>query len=154
MPKKKLSAYAKKLLDPRWQRKRLEVLEGSAWTCSWCGSKHKTLHVHHGYYRRDADPWDYDDEYFHALCHCCHEKAEFERSELYRVIGMIPPSKVSRLFEQTVIYAGECLPGKVEEWANAPSDPETEVDPSLMEEASLEELGDFFAGLKHLLGDK
>jgi len=28
--------YAEKLKDPRWQKKRLEIMERDEWTCQWC----------------------------------------------------------------------------------------------------------------------
>lgn len=64
--------YWKKLQDPRWQRRRLEILAKSNFICEDCGSHEKTLHVHHGYYRKGADPWDYDDPDLHCLCKECH----------------------------------------------------------------------------------
>lgn len=145
--KSKLSAYQKKLLDPEWQKKRLQLLNAANWTCAWCHGKRETLHVHHGYYRKGANPWDYADEYFHVLCHSCHETAETERSETYRVIGMIPPAHMRSLFEQVVVFAGSKLPEKVAEMAGMPSDPE----PESMEPASEEEMEAFFGGLKTFL---
>lgn len=60
-------------LDPRWQRKRLEILSRDGWTCSSCGATDRTLHVHHGYYEAGAEPWDYPDDSLHTLCEACHE---------------------------------------------------------------------------------
>lgn len=67
------SKYANKLLDPRWQKKRLEVLNAAGWKCSRCGASDKTLHVHHPHYIAGREPWDYDD--LISLCDDCH-KAE------------------------------------------------------------------------------
>jgi 5-methylcytosine-specific restriction endonuclease McrA len=39
--------YKEQLLDPRWQRRRLEILQRDEFTCQKCLSKDKTLHVHH-----------------------------------------------------------------------------------------------------------
>ena len=39
--------YSEKLRDPRWQKRRLEILERDAWQCQACLSTAKTLHVHH-----------------------------------------------------------------------------------------------------------
>ena len=65
-------AYVEKLKDPRWQRKRLEVLERADWTCVACGAKDKTLHVHHRQYLKDREPWDYSAEQLEVLCEDCH----------------------------------------------------------------------------------
>lgn len=68
------SEYAKKLLDPRWQKKRLEVLEGAGWKCSICGNDKATLHVHHKMYLKGREPWDYDAGQLASMCECCHEE--------------------------------------------------------------------------------
>jgi hypothetical protein len=66
------SWYSEKLKDPRWQRKRLEVFERDKWTCQGCQSKDITLNVHHWYYTRGHDPWDYPMDCFSTLCEKCH----------------------------------------------------------------------------------
>lgn len=42
--------YSEKLKDPRWQRKRLEILEAAKFKCEDCGNSKNTLTVHHCYY--------------------------------------------------------------------------------------------------------
>lgn len=75
--------YAEKLRDPRWQRKRLEILERDKWTCAICEDKESTLHVHHKHYRDGLDPWDYEDGNLTTLCERCHSdiKAHDEYQE-------------------------------------------------------------------------
>jgi hypothetical protein len=63
--------YQDKLKDPRWQKKRLEILERDNWTCQCCGSKTKTLNVHHINYK--ADPWEVENCDVQTLCEDCHE---------------------------------------------------------------------------------
>jgi len=70
-------SYSQKLRDPRWQRKRLEILSRDNWQCLFCGNDKKNLQVHHCVYRR-VDPWDYPDYLYQTLCEDCHE----ERQEL------------------------------------------------------------------------
>lgn len=65
--------YSQKLKDPRWQKKRLEILERDNWTCKCCSGKKETLHVHHISYNWSKDPWDYDEKNFIILCGFCHE---------------------------------------------------------------------------------
>jgi hypothetical protein len=67
--------YFEKLKDPRWQRKRLEIMERDDFTCVSCGNKEKTLNVHHKTYRKGAEPWDYEDGNFMTLCEPCHEQS-------------------------------------------------------------------------------
>jgi len=51
--------YSEKLKDPRWQRKRLEVMQRDDFTCRNCGAKDKTLHIHHVRYLKGFEPWEY-----------------------------------------------------------------------------------------------
>lgn len=76
-----MSNYSELLKDPRWQRKRLEVLNRDNWTCQMCGSTEKTLHVHHQYYIKDFDPWDYCSTLLVTLCHECHKDEEYAKSQ-------------------------------------------------------------------------
>lgn len=65
--------YIEKLKDPRWQKKRLDIMERDGWACRSCGDNKKTLHVHHLAYIYGNDPWDYMDETLVTLCDDCHE---------------------------------------------------------------------------------
>ena len=88
------SAYMKKLRDPRWQKRRLEVLEKADWTCEWCHATKRNLQVHHAYYAprsEGMDPWDYADGSLWCLCDPCHKKAESVKQELYKVFAHIGP---------------------------------------------------------------
>ena len=64
--------YKEKLLDPRWQKKRLEILSSDNFTCQWCGENEKTLHVHHFYYNKSMNPWEYAVGDLITLCSDCH----------------------------------------------------------------------------------
>lgn len=68
--------YSEKLRDPRWQRKRLEVMQRDGWLCRNCRSAEKTLTVHHFLY--SGDPWETQDDLLITLCEDCH----LERQEL------------------------------------------------------------------------
>jgi len=65
--------YSEQLKDPRWQKKRMEVLSRDKFTCRECGNTKKTLHVHHRYYCSHRMPWEYPDFCFVTLCSKCHE---------------------------------------------------------------------------------
>ena len=65
-------SYTELLKDPRWQKKRLEILEAAEWECENCGDKGKTLHVHHKRYRAGAMPWEYERDDLEVLCERCH----------------------------------------------------------------------------------
>ncbi len=65
--------YAEKLKDPRWQKKRLEILSRDNFTCHNCGDTTLTLHVHHLYYFKDEEPWEAEDMALETLCCECHK---------------------------------------------------------------------------------
>jgi hypothetical protein len=73
MSAKKYIPYALKLKDPRWQKKRLEVMELNNFTCSGCGETTKTLNVHHPFYEKDKEPWEYQNEILMCVCDDCHK---------------------------------------------------------------------------------
>lgn len=68
-----MSTYSEKLKDPRWQKKRLEVLNRDGWECTNCCRTDVTLHVHHEYYVSGREPWDYPTECLTTLCKDCHQ---------------------------------------------------------------------------------
>lgn len=69
--------YSEKLKDPRWQKKRLEVMQRDHFTCTLCKAKDETLHVHHSVYEKGREPWDYPDSVLQTQCHFCHSIVEF-----------------------------------------------------------------------------
>lgn len=71
--------YSEKLKDPRWQKKRLEILSRDEWMCQYCYDSSSTLHIHHRYYIRNTDPWDYPPEALVTLCESCHEAETTDR---------------------------------------------------------------------------
>lgn len=74
-----MTAYSDKLKDPRWQKKRLEILERDNWTCKSCSTTEKTLNIHHLFYLKNIDPWDMPSGFLVTLCEDCH-KEESERN--------------------------------------------------------------------------
>lgn len=64
-------AYQALLRDPRWQRRRLEILARDRWTCQGCGATDQELHVHHTWYV-DGAPWEAPDAALVTLCWLCH----------------------------------------------------------------------------------
>lgn len=72
-PTKKPLSYSEKLKDPRWQRKRLQILERDEWACQGCGETMEALHIHHIDHKKGCDPWDYDDSELITFCGKCHK---------------------------------------------------------------------------------
>ena len=69
-------SYSEKLRDPRWQRRRLEIMHRDEFTCQKCGDKENTLHVHHRWYKSGKEPWEYPGELLVTLCESCHQSEE------------------------------------------------------------------------------
>lgn len=77
----KKSAYSEKFLDPRWQKRRLQILERDGWQCTKCDETTKTLDVHHRYYIPKRDPWAYPDGCLLTLCRECHKLESVDRED-------------------------------------------------------------------------
>jgi hypothetical protein len=88
-----IMTYVEKLKDPRWQKKRLERLEMSKFTCDNCNGNEEELHVHHKYYQKGKDPWDYEFDDFIVFCKGCHDSWHEAKSKLDKVIGNIHLAK-------------------------------------------------------------
>ena len=56
--------------DPRWQKRRLEIMERDGFACMCCGDKESELHVHHKRYK--GQPWETKDDDMQTLCVKCH----------------------------------------------------------------------------------
>jgi hypothetical protein len=89
-----MANYSEKLRDPRWQKRRLEIMQRDKFTCQICLDDKSTLNVHHLWYRPGADPWDYENTALITLCENCHQfesenraKAEGDLLEALRVRG-------------------------------------------------------------------
>jgi len=70
------TTYSEKLKHPKWQKKRLEILNRDKFTCKLCGDTESTLHVHHLEYKPNTEPWDYPNANFKTLCEYCHREIE------------------------------------------------------------------------------
>ncbi|MGE4518930.1 MAG: DnaB-like helicase C-terminal domain-containing protein [Desulfobacteraceae bacterium] len=69
-----MSIYSEKLKNPKWQKKRLEIMERDEWKCKICQDSENELVVHHKRYLKDLEPWEYDKNDLITLCVNCHEK--------------------------------------------------------------------------------
>ena len=68
--------YQKKLLDPRWQKKRLEIFNRDNFTCRNCDCSTDTLHVHHISYQKKKNPWEVNNDCLITTCYLCHDLLE------------------------------------------------------------------------------
>lgn len=66
--------YYEKLKDPRWQKKRLEIMERDGFQCQSCLNPRDTLNVHHLLYENEKDPWEVDSRWLVTVCEPCHKQ--------------------------------------------------------------------------------
>ena len=67
-------SFVEQYKDPRWQRKRLEIMQGADFKCQECGSADKELNVHHIKYETGLKVWEYPDDYLKCFCEFCHKR--------------------------------------------------------------------------------
>lgn len=99
--------YKETLRDPRWQKKRLLILQRDNWGCVKCGSTTRNLQVHHIRYRKGFDPWEYFDSDLETLCEFCHKKEhnieqeiEYERKYEHLIITKKEPDVIIGINKQ------------------------------------------------------
>lgn len=100
-------SYAEDLKHPRWQERRLRVLERAGFRCERCSSDERQLHAHHKAYLRGNRLWDYPDDMLECLCDSCHDFAHAQKSRIDQQLARHPSSELpilSRLFDKL----GEC----------------------------------------------
>lgn len=56
---------------PKWQQKRLRIMERDGFRCCACGDAESSLHVHHFLY--SGSPWEVSDHHLQTLCEQCHK---------------------------------------------------------------------------------
>lgn len=69
--------YKKLLLNPKWQKKRLEILQRDNFSCVVCGNGIGTdtaLHVHHLSYCKGYMPLEFDINDMIVLCQKLHQR--------------------------------------------------------------------------------
>jgi hypothetical protein len=89
--------YKEKLLDPRWQKKRLEIFNRDNFTCQCCGDIDKTLNVHHKSYANE--PWEVENSELITYCSDCHILTEFlKKTDYYNNIKKIIKKRLAFAF--------------------------------------------------------
>lgn len=85
--------YTTQLRHPKWQKKRLEILNRDSFTCKVCLDTETNLQIHHKEYISGRKAWEYDDDNFTTLCEHCHKNIE-----AFKTIPLIPliASKIYR----------------------------------------------------------
>ena len=81
--------YQEQIKHPKWQKKRLEILERDEFQCRNCQSKTKQLHVHHLGYKKNTLIWDYDNKQLITYCEKCHNNWHTEQFKINLFINKI-----------------------------------------------------------------
>lgn len=89
-------SYRSQYLDPRWQKKRLEVFQANDFLCGVCHNGERTLHVHHKQYIANRDVWDYEIEQLACLCETCHKVVHESTDLLNEIISRLPDEPTFR----------------------------------------------------------
>ena len=106
------SSFSDQYKDPRWQKKRLQILERDEFTCHDCGDTKSTLHAHHLFYSQGKKIWEYNDDLLLTLCETCHEMVhstsvlDFTVDELYdrKMSSPLNASVVARIIGTAITY--------------------------------------------------
>jgi len=83
--------------DPRWQKKRLEVMERDGFGCVNCGERGRELHVNHKFYRDQLKPWEYENCELETLCDNCHKRATAAQRELRSDLCLLSSAHLNEL---------------------------------------------------------
>lgn len=110
--------YQQQLRDPRWQKKRLLVLERDEWKCVSCGDSKTELHVDHIKYRtRRIKAWEYRMDELQTLCRLCHEEKHTPKERPSAIeptpdMMPVPPERAALKFAEILemIKAAESNP--------------------------------------------
>lgn len=94
--------YKEQLLDPRWQIKRLKILERDNFSCTLCGDKKTTFHIHHEKYSGYA--WEADDATLKTLCSHCHLLEEYYKKNYTKGVTIIKVNKRESIADFLIIY--------------------------------------------------
>jgi hypothetical protein len=96
--------YSDKLKSPKWQKKRLEVLQRDSFKCCLCGDEETELHVHHLKYT-GPNPENAPNEDLETLCKDCHYLKTFH-NDIGLIINAI---KINECFIAIVDNGGVAL---------------------------------------------
>jgi HNH endonuclease len=111
-----MSEYSEKLKDPRWQKKRLEIMERDKFTCQYCQHDDLTLTVHHKMYDKKLEPWEYPDNMLITLCESCHKTETEQREDTDKKLVKLLRIKFSAESIQSLTSAIENLPENENEY--------------------------------------
>ena len=109
-----MSTYSEKLKDPRWQQKRLLVMQRDFFRCRDCNSSHHELQVHHCFYET-GNPWETEDVYLLTLCGPCHNKRHEKEKKIKRAVAIAMAGMTSSQMDYAVQLADVNTPKSSED---------------------------------------
>jgi hypothetical protein len=89
--------YLELLRDPRWQKRRLEIMNRAAFMCEECGDGASALNVHHRIYRKGAAPWEYPDPELICICETCHQAEHLVRDGIASAMAQLSGARLQEL---------------------------------------------------------
>lgn len=80
--------FLEQIKHPKWQKKRLEILNRDSYKCQYCGNKNDELHVHHLIYHKGKMIWEYNNDYLITYCKGCHECHHELYNEIKEILAL------------------------------------------------------------------
>jgi 5-methylcytosine-specific restriction endonuclease McrA len=74
--------YFERLQDPRWKKRRDEIVARDGFTCVRCLLALRPLEVHHRWYTK-PNPWDEPEYNLETLCDKCHDKEHADDNNIF-----------------------------------------------------------------------
>lgn len=103
---KRMATYWEQLKDPRWQRRRLEIMQRDEFVCRICYDAESTLNVHHKHYFKGRAPWEYEDHELVTLCEHCHEAQHERDADVKEVLARLHTDGPHNIDEAVAMIAG------------------------------------------------
>ena len=88
--------YSEKLKSPKWQKKRLEVLQRDNFSCVLCGDNKTELHINHKKY--NGEPWNSDNKDLETLCKDCHLLHHTAKEEIFKVHKVVNEGFIEMIY--------------------------------------------------------
>lgn len=99
------TTYSDKLKNPKWQKKRLEILNRDNFRCVACGDEETTLNIHHLKYSKE--PWTVDSKSLITVCENCHKEIETFKLKI-KDISMLKIIRYKYKTDRTIICLISC----------------------------------------------
>lgn len=104
--------YGELLKDPRWQKKRLEIMQRDNFMCQECGDDKSPLAVHHLIYYTNRLPWEYDNDELKTLCEGCHISLHDDYESVKKIASQFNAEvlhyAVDILWKMAFLYPPDC----------------------------------------------